>query len=150
LFGIGGWDFLIIALFALLLFGPDKLPQFARTIGRLVRDFKKYQDLMESTIRSEIYASDEEKKDPFEKGKEFREKVEADKKAGAEEPPEDATPEPAEEIDPDSPFARFKTEEEIAAEEAAEDELTQTEAREALAAEGIELDEGEEGGGSGS
>jgi TatA/E family protein of Tat protein translocase len=76
LFGIGGWEFLLIAVLALLLFGPDKLPQFARTIGRVVRDFKRYQDLMESTIRAEIYATEPtETPDAFKKGKEFRERV---------------------------------------------------------------------------
>jgi TatA/E family protein of Tat protein translocase len=76
LFGIGGWELLLIAGLALLLFGPDKLPEFARTLGRLIRDFKKYQDLMESTIRAEMYAKEPaEKPDPFKTGKEFREKV---------------------------------------------------------------------------
>lgn len=76
MFGIGGWEFILIAVLALLLFGPDKLPQFARTLGRFMRDFKRYQDLMESTIRAEVFASDTEaKKDVFATGKEFRERV---------------------------------------------------------------------------
>ncbi|MDZ4179534.1 MAG: twin-arginine translocase TatA/TatE family subunit [Coriobacteriia bacterium] len=76
MFGIGGWEFMLIAVLALLLFGPDKLPQFARTIGRFMRDFKRYQDLMESTIRGEIFAADPSlQKDQFKTGKEFREKV---------------------------------------------------------------------------
>ncbi len=32
MFGIGGTEFLLIAAVALLLFGPDKLPQIARSI----------------------------------------------------------------------------------------------------------------------
>lgn len=76
MFGIGGWEFVLIAVLALLLFGPDKLPQFARTVGRFMRDFKRYQSLMESTIRAEVFANDPNlKKDPFETGKEFRKKV---------------------------------------------------------------------------
>ncbi len=76
MFGIGGWEFVLIAVLALLLFGPDKLPQIARTLGRFMRDFKRYQDLMESTIRGEIFAADPNlQKDPFETGKAFREKV---------------------------------------------------------------------------
>jgi sec-independent protein translocase protein TatB len=47
LFGIGSWEFMIIAVLALLLFGPDKLPDFARTIGRFMRDFRRYQSMME-------------------------------------------------------------------------------------------------------
>lgn len=76
MFGIGGWEFVLIAVLALLLFGPDKLPQIARTLGRFMRDFKRYQALMESTIRGEIFAADPDlQKDPFETGKAFREKV---------------------------------------------------------------------------
>lgn len=58
MFGIGGWEFVFIAVLALLLFGPDKLPQFARTLGRFMRDIKRYQALMESTVRGEILAAD--------------------------------------------------------------------------------------------
>jgi len=77
LFGIGGWEFMLIAVLALLLFGPDKLPQFARTLGRFMRDIKKYQNLMESTVRGEILAADLDlkTKDQFETGKAFRERV---------------------------------------------------------------------------
>lgn len=78
MFGIGSWEFFLIAILALLLFGPDKLPEFARTIGRLVRDFKRYTSMMESTIRAEMYTAEPKTKpDPFKKGKEFREQVEA-------------------------------------------------------------------------
>lgn len=77
MFGIGGWEFVFIAVLALLLFGPDKLPQFARTLGRFMRDIKRYQALMESTVRGEILAADPDlqKKDAFQTGKEFRERV---------------------------------------------------------------------------
>ncbi|MDO9556460.1 MAG: twin-arginine translocase TatA/TatE family subunit [Coriobacteriia bacterium] len=77
MFGIGGTELVIVAVVALLLFGPDKLPQIARTVGRFMRDFKRYQDMMESTIRAEMYASQDDKPDPFKKGKDFREKVQA-------------------------------------------------------------------------
>ncbi len=79
MFGIGGSELIIIAVVALLLFGPDKLPQFGRTVGRFMRDFKRYQDIMEATIRAEMYASEGGKPDPFKKGKDFREKVQAQK-----------------------------------------------------------------------
>ncbi len=77
MFGIGGWEFVLIAVLALLLFGPDKLPQFARTLGRFMRDIKRYQSLIESTVRGEILAAelDSPKKDQFETGKAFRERV---------------------------------------------------------------------------
>lgn len=76
MFGIGSWEFLVIVVLALLLFGPDKLPDFARTIGRFMRDFRRYQSMMESTIKMEVFASDPKlQKDPFKTGKDFAEKV---------------------------------------------------------------------------
>lgn len=99
MFGIGGWEFILIAVLALLLFGPDKLPQFARTIGRFMRDFKRYQDLMESTIRAEMFAADPSlRKDTFENAKEFRKKVAGGGFSKVESDSEDADDEtPAEE-----------------------------------------------------
>jgi TatA/E family protein of Tat protein translocase len=58
-FTLGGQELLIIVVIALLLFGPDKIPQLARTIGRFTREFNKYKDIMESTIRMEISRADE-------------------------------------------------------------------------------------------
>jgi TatA/E family protein of Tat protein translocase len=58
MFSFGGSELLIVAILVVLLFGPDKLPQLARTIGRYTREFNKYKDLMESTLRDELYKSD--------------------------------------------------------------------------------------------
>lgn len=58
MFSLGGSELLIVAILALLLFGPDKIPQLARTIGRFTREFNKYKDIMESTLRDEIYRAD--------------------------------------------------------------------------------------------
>jgi sec-independent protein translocase protein TatB len=51
--GLGGTELVIIAVFAILIFGPDKIPQLARTVGRFQREFRRAQDTMESTIRAE-------------------------------------------------------------------------------------------------
>jgi TatA/E family protein of Tat protein translocase len=53
-FSFGTNEIVIIVVLALLLFGPDKIPQLARTVGRFMREFNKYKDIMESTIRMEI------------------------------------------------------------------------------------------------
>lgn len=55
MFGIGGTELAIIALVAFLFFGPDKLPEVARAIGKFMRQFKQIQDEVTSTIRSEMY-----------------------------------------------------------------------------------------------
>lgn len=49
---------IIIAVVAFLFFGPDKLPEIARTVGKFIREFKKVQEEMETTIRSEMYTVD--------------------------------------------------------------------------------------------
>jgi sec-independent protein translocase protein TatB len=49
---------IIIAVVAFLFFGPDKLPEIARTVGRFMREFKKVQEEMETTLRSEMYKVD--------------------------------------------------------------------------------------------
>jgi Tat protein translocase TatB subunit len=65
-FSLGGTELLIVVIVALLLFGPDKIPQMARTIGRFTREFNKYKDIMESTVRAEIYKADTETEAPVE------------------------------------------------------------------------------------
>lgn len=39
--GIGTTGFILIVLIALLLFGPNKLPELGRAIGRTLREFKE-------------------------------------------------------------------------------------------------------------
>lgn len=62
-FSLGGSEILIIVVIALLLFGPDKIPQLARTIGRFTREFNKYKDIMESTIRMEVSRAEQTEKE---------------------------------------------------------------------------------------
>ncbi len=58
MFGIGGNELLIIAVFALIIFGPDKIPELARTLGKTWRTFKRAQEDMERVIRAEMLAPD--------------------------------------------------------------------------------------------
>ena len=55
MFGIGGWELAILALFGFLIFGPDKMPQIARTIGRAMRQFRNAQEQMNKVIKAEVY-----------------------------------------------------------------------------------------------
>ncbi|MCS3917818.1 Sec-independent protein translocase subunit TatA/TatB [Fervidibacter sacchari] len=41
MFGIGTGELLVIFLIALLLFGPQKLPEIARWLGRATREARK-------------------------------------------------------------------------------------------------------------
>lgn len=39
--GLNGWEWVIIAVLAFLLFGPKRLPELAKSFGQSIRSFKK-------------------------------------------------------------------------------------------------------------
>ena len=53
-FGIGGWELLLILVLALIIWGPHRLPEIARTLGKVVRALKKASFDLTSTITREI------------------------------------------------------------------------------------------------
>lgn len=52
--GIGGTEFIIILFFGFLIFGPEKLPQMGRTVGRAIRQFREASDSMSQKIKTEV------------------------------------------------------------------------------------------------
>ncbi len=58
MFGIGSTELLIIGVFAFIIFGPDKVPELARTVGKFWKQFNEVREGMEKTIRMEMYAKD--------------------------------------------------------------------------------------------
>ena len=65
MFGIGANELIIILLFAFLIFGPDKLPGAAKTLGQFIAKFRTAQNEMNKVIREEVY--DPSAPDPFKK-----------------------------------------------------------------------------------
>ena len=59
MFGIGGQEIIIIGLLFLVIFGPSKLPQMARDIGRFVTEARRSVD----EFKSELILDDDEAKD---------------------------------------------------------------------------------------
>lgn len=59
-FGIGPMEIILILIIGLLIFGPGKLPQIGRDLGRAFRSFKKAATDISVEISKEL---DEEKKD---------------------------------------------------------------------------------------
>ena len=55
---IGVPELIIILAIALLIFGPKKLPEVGRSIGRALREFRKTSDEIKDKIEEEIQAED--------------------------------------------------------------------------------------------
>lgn len=54
MFGIGLAELAVIAFVAVVVFGPDRLPDFARQAGRMVRQVKKFADTARDELREEL------------------------------------------------------------------------------------------------
>ena len=54
MFGVGLPELMVIAVVAIVVFGPDKLPEYARQAGRLVRQFRDFARTAQDQIRDEL------------------------------------------------------------------------------------------------
>lgn len=57
---IGGQEFFLIALLALLLFGPKKLPELGRMLGKGLTEFRRAKNELKSTFESHMQELDRE------------------------------------------------------------------------------------------
>jgi sec-independent protein translocase protein TatB len=53
MFGMGMGELLLILVVALLVVGPDKLPQAAKAIGKGIRDFRRHSQELQSTLEQD-------------------------------------------------------------------------------------------------
>ena len=51
---IGIQELLVIMVLALLIFGPDKLPDLGRRLGRAMREFRRASDEFRSTVEQNL------------------------------------------------------------------------------------------------
>lgn len=82
---IGFGEILIILVLALIVFGPRRLPEMGRTIGRSLREFRRAT----SEIRTELEADDDE---PSPVTVEERARKIEERKARSTPPPEGTAP----------------------------------------------------------
>ena len=51
---LAGPDLLVILVIALIVFGPKKLPELAKSLGKAMREFKKASEEMRETFEEEV------------------------------------------------------------------------------------------------
>lgn len=58
--GIGGWEVLLILVIALMIWGPARLAEIGKTLGKMVRALRKATSDLSAQVSKEI---EEEKKE---------------------------------------------------------------------------------------
>src|SRR5262245_54121655 len=58
MFDIGLQEMLVIGVLALLVFGPSKLPELGRMVGRFMREFRRASDEFRSTVETNLNMND--------------------------------------------------------------------------------------------
>jgi sec-independent protein translocase protein TatB len=58
MFGMSFTELVIIGVLALILLGPDKLPDAARTAGKLMRELRRATDDIKDQLETEMYADE--------------------------------------------------------------------------------------------
>lgn len=56
--GIGGPELLVILVIALLVFGPKRLPEFGRTIGKGLSEFRRASNDLKRSLEEEVAAEE--------------------------------------------------------------------------------------------
>lgn len=89
MFGLGIPELIVIFVIALVVFGPKKLPDLGKSIGRAMAEFKKASEEFQESVRSEM--KEVEKSADLEEVKKLGslENLSADKETGPEKSAED-------------------------------------------------------------
>jgi len=74
--GIGFPEMLLIMAIALLVFGPKKLPEIGKSLGRALREFKRSSDELKERFEEEVRA--EEFKSVKDVGEELKKDIKLD------------------------------------------------------------------------
>jgi sec-independent protein translocase protein TatB len=58
MFDIGLQEMLVIGVLALLVFGPSKLPELGRMVGRAMREFRRASEEFRTTVETNLHIND--------------------------------------------------------------------------------------------
>jgi TatA/E family protein of Tat protein translocase len=64
MFGIGMPELIVIFIVALLVFGPKKLPELGRALGRGLAEFKRASDELKAGLSADFRLDEDEKPSP--------------------------------------------------------------------------------------
>ncbi|MCY1020510.1 twin-arginine translocase TatA/TatE family subunit [Pyxidicoccus sp. MSG2] len=60
MFNIGAGEMVLIAVAALLILGPKRLPELARGLGKFMREFRRQTDEVRNVVEREFYSMDQD------------------------------------------------------------------------------------------
>ncbi len=63
-FGLQPWHLIVIAVAALIIFGPSKLPELGRSIGRSITEFRKGTREMTESFKEELAQDESSSEEP--------------------------------------------------------------------------------------
>jgi len=61
MFGLGFWEIVMIFAVILIIFGPTKLPELARGLGKGIREFRRATEDFKSSVEQEAYRPEADK-----------------------------------------------------------------------------------------
>lgn len=145
MFGIGGFELFLILIFGFLIFGPDKLPDIAKTIGRAIAKFRGAQEDMTEQLKGATFVDKDNPDGPLKNPLEVMENAASEAQAKATEARKKADEATNAAVERTESFAerkarydRERAERKAAEQKAAEEEAAQVAAKEAAATEARE------------
>lgn len=136
MFGIGGFELFLILIFGFLIFGPDKLPDIAKTIGRGIAKFRGAQEDMTEQLKGAAFIDKDDPDAPLKNPLEVMESAASEAQAKAADARKKATDATEKVVERTESFAERKAryDRERAARKAAEQKAAEDEAARAAAA----------------